>query len=256
MGPAKAPMPGSGWKKNNRRMSAIFFAIKGVIITVAGLAAVSAWTDDTTINGKRISLLPGFHMAVYAQVPGARTLTTARELGAIFVGTQDQDIYAILDPDLDGNPGQPIKIKSGLNAPHGVAWHGSHLYVAERDRVLRFRGESIEDIIAAPPEVLFDRLPNNPHHGWRYAAVGPDNNLYVSVGAPCNICRATGYEGTIVRLPITGGEAQCFARGVRNSVGLDFQPKTGVLYFTDNGADNMGAPLRIPVFVNIVPLSH
>jgi len=62
----------------------------------------------------------------------------------------------------------------------------------------------------------------------------------VAVGSPCNICAVRGLEGTIIRLPQSGGAPEVIARGVRNSVGLDFHPRTGALYFTDNGADNMG----------------
>jgi len=89
-------------------------------------------------------------------------------------------------------------------------------------------------------ETIFQGLPNFSHHGWRYARVGPDARLYVSVGAPCNICNVGGLQGTIIRMELDGSRPEIYARGVRNWVGFDFQPKTGDLYFTDNGGDGLG----------------
>ena len=77
-------------------------------------------------------------------------------------------------------------------------------------------------------------------HGRRYAAFGPDQKLYVAIGAPCNICEPKGLEGTIIRMNSDGSDVEVVARGVRNSVGFDWHPETGVLFFTDNGADGMG----------------
>jgi glucose/arabinose dehydrogenase len=111
---------------------------------------------------------------------------------------------------------------------------------ANLEAIWGMSAQSIEAIGKEPPRVLFDGLPDKGWHGWRYAAFGRDGMLYVSVGAPCNVCSTQGLEGTIIRLDPAGGKPEVFARGVRNSVGMDFQPATGELYFTDNGADNMG----------------
>ena len=91
-----------------------------------------------------------------------------------------------------------------------------------------------------PPGVL----PDQGHHGWRYAGRGPDGKLYVAVGAPCNVCAVEGFEGTIVRLRPDGHELEIFARGIRNSVGFDWHPLTGELFFTDNGGDDLGDDSR------------
>ena len=88
--------------------------------------------------------------------------------------------------------------------------------------------------------VVFAGLPDKAHHGWRYMDIAPDGQLYIAIGSPCNICRGIGLEGTIVSLPRTGGTPSIFARGIRNSVGFDFQPGSDDLYFTDNGTDGMG----------------
>src|SRR4029079_12496942 len=86
-----------------------------------------------------------------------------------------------------------------------------------------------------------DAFPSDAHHGWKFIAFGPDGRLYVPIGAPCNVCLPLGArQWTITRLDIAGGRPEVVARGVRNSVGFDFQPETGELWFTDNGRDWQG----------------
>ena len=201
------------------------------------LPACAAAVDD---NLSRLRLPPGFHIEVYGRVPGARSMAVAEDLGAVFVGTRGSDVYAVTGSDGEARLGRTVKVLSGLKVANGIAWKDGWLYIAERHRVVRYRTPSLRAVGSAGREVLFEGLPDKGHHGWRYAAAGPDGRLYVAVGAPCNICVGEGFEGSIVRLPLTGGQAEIFARGVRNSVGLDFHPRTGELYFTDNGADRMG----------------
>ena len=93
-------------------------------------------------------------------------------------------------------------------------------------------------------EVIYEGMPAKFHHGWHYIRFGKDNKLYVSVGAPCNICEVNGIEGTIIRMDPDGKNMEIFAHGIRNSVGFDFHPVSDVLHFTDNGVDMMGD--RIP----------
>jgi glucose/arabinose dehydrogenase len=109
------------------------------------------------------------------------------------------------------------------------------LLIAEQHRVIRLDAAGRATIVV-PPGVL----PDQDHHGWRYAGLGPDGRLYLAVGAPCNICEVSSLEGTIVRLRPDGHELEVFARGVRNSVGFDWHPVTGELFFTDNGGDRLG----------------
>ena len=191
-----------------------------------------------------IQVPPGYAIEQFATVPKARSLVPVPELGVIFVGQRGPQVHAIVDADHDGRPEKVLRIFDDLNVANGIDWRDGWLYIAEQHRISRWRARSLTELAAAEPEVLFDNLPDDPWHGWRYARLGPDGLLYVAVGAPCNICDLNGMEGTIIRLapPGTPGPRQpeIFARGVRNSVGFDFQPGTGHLYFTDNGADNMG----------------
>ncbi len=124
-------------------MSAIGSALRGVIIPVVGLGALSAWADDGRSRQYSLTLPDGFNIEIYARVRFARTITVAAELGTVFVSTLGPDIFAIRDPNLDGHPGPAIKLKDELTAPNGIDWHDGHLYVAERGRVVRIRGPTL-----------------------------------------------------------------------------------------------------------------
>ena len=207
-------------------------------VALAGLAASpvpAAPLEDM------VRLPPGFRIELYARVPHARTLRVVPALDSVIVGTRATDsVFAVVDPGLAGRPRQVRRVLEGLAAPNGIDWRDGYLYVAEQHRLVRFPAPDLATLEGADAEVLFDRLPDNPWHGWRYARFGPDGLLYVAVGAPCNVCATQGLEGNIMRFEPTGGRPDIYATGVRNSVGFDFQPGTGHLYFTDNGADNMG----------------
>ena len=207
---------------------------------VLGFIVWSGTASAQSLALERITLPPGFSIERYAQIDGARSMAVVDSLNTVFVGTRGSNVYAIIDANRDGKAEGAVRVLSGLRVPNGVAWKDGYLYVAEQHRIVRFKANTLETLKRAKAEVLYNKLPDDAAHGWRYAGFGPDGQLYVSVGAPCNICRVQGLEGTIVRLPPTGGAPEIYASGVRNSVGFDFQPATGEMYFTDNSADNMG----------------
>ncbi|HSS48389.1 MAG TPA: PQQ-dependent sugar dehydrogenase, partial [Thermoanaerobaculia bacterium] len=192
---------------------------------------------------ERIKLPPGFSIAVYSQsVPGARSLAQSPR-GIVYVGTRGEGkVYALVDKDKDGRADQVFTIASGLNSPNGVAWRDGSLYVAEISRILRF--DHVDDHLADPPRpvVVSDAYPRDGSHGWKFIRFGPDGKLYVPVGAPCNVCEPDKpIYASITRIdPKGSGAPEIVARGVRNTVGFDWQPGTGVLWFTDNGRDMMG----------------
>ena len=189
-----------------------------------------------------IAVPPGFHIAVYAgDVPGARQMALG-PAGVVFVGSRPEGkVYAVVDRDGDHRAEQVHVVASGLNSPSGIAFRDGTLYVAAVSRVLRLRDLG-RDLARPPkPEVVSDAFPSDAHHGWKFIAFGPDGKLYVPVGAPCNICTPPGpLYATITRLDLAGGRPEVVARGVRNSVGFDFDPATGDLWFTDNGRDWLG----------------
>ncbi|MDT8406160.1 MAG: PQQ-dependent sugar dehydrogenase [Methylococcales bacterium] len=190
---------------------------------------------------QQLRLPPGFSISLFADnVPNARSLALAEE-GVVFVGTRSGAVYAVQDKNQDGKADARFMIAQQLNVPNGVAYRDGTLYVAEVDKILRFN--NILAKLDDPPEasVIYDQLPNDRHHGWKYLRFGPDGKLYTAVGAPCNICNPKQpIYATLVRLTVDGANLQVVARGVRNSVGFDWQPETNDLYFHDNGRDYLG----------------
>jgi len=208
------------------------------------LLAAPAMADraDAEANLHKLNLPDGFNVEIYAEVPNARQMTFGQSTGTVFVGTRGKNVYAVVDKNKDRKADQVVTILDDLKVGNGVAMYQGNLYVAEQNRIARYAapGFDLNLPFAQMREVIFEDLPDKAHHGWRYIDFGPDNKLYVTVGAPCNICDVSGYEATILRMNPDGSDAEIYAKGIRNSVGLDFQPQTGTLFFTDNNVDMMG----------------
>ena len=184
----------------------------------------------------------GFRVTVFADsVQNARDMALGPR-GTVFVGSMFAGkVYALIGRNGDHKADRMVVIASGLNQPNGVAVHNGALYVATNSKILRF--DDIEQHLDAPPTpvVVRDSLPNSSAgHTWKFIAFGPDNLLYMSVGAPCNVCLPPPMVSTILRMKPDGSNLEVFAEGVRNSVGFDWQPVTHELWFTDNGRDMMG----------------
>lgn len=189
-----------------------------------------------------IELPQGFAISIFADgVENARSLALGSK-GTVFVGNRTEDkVYALVDKNGDYKVDQKIVIAEGLNMPNGVAFYKGDLYVAEVSKVWKY--ENIEENLyqISKPILLRDDLPTDTHHGWKYIAVGPDEKLYVPIGAPCNVCEKEDERySTISRMDLDGENFEIYAHGVRNSVGFDWHPITKELWFTDNGRDMMG----------------
>jgi glucose/arabinose dehydrogenase len=205
---------------------------------VALLAATSAH-GEPRLPLERIKLPPGFEITVFAEgLEDARSMALG-DKGTLFVSTRDKgSVYAIHH---DGKKAtQVITLASGLNMPNGVAVKDGALYVAEVGKVWRY--DAIEASLPNPPKpkLVYDKYPGDKHHGWKFIRFGPDGWLYIPVGAPCNVCDREPPYASITRLKPDGSAMEVFARGVRNSVGFDWDPVTRELWFTDNGRDMMG----------------
>jgi len=186
-----------------------------------------------------ISLPPGFAIEEYAEVPNARSLAIG-ENGTLFVANRKgRSVYAVI---AEGSGTRTIELTKGMNAPNGIAFFEGDLYVAEIGRVTRFA--DIESNLDNVPdgELLDIELPTKRHHGWRYIGFGPDGKLYISIGAPCNVCEEEGFA-EIIRMNPDGSERETYASGIRNSVGFTWHPDTDELWFTDNGRDMLGDDL-------------
>ena len=189
-----------------------------------------------------VELPPGFSITVFAdEVKNARAMCWGDD-GTLFVGSRSAgEVHALRDIDRDGKADERFTVATGLNMPVGVAFRDGALYVSAIDRILRL--DDIESHLADPPEpvLVSQAFPTDTHHGWKFIAFGPDGKLYVPVGAPCNIClKADSVYASITRINPDGGDLEIVAHGVRNTVGFDWHPRTGELWFTDNGRDWLG----------------
>jgi glucose/arabinose dehydrogenase len=212
--------------------SALFFGLS--------LLAAPAFAGTPPMDS--LKLPPGFQIAVWTdQVPNAREMALGSK-GTVFVGSRDAGkVFAVTDSDGDGKADKVRTIASGLQLPVGVAFHNGDLYISAVSKILVLR--DIENHLDAPPkpEVITDKLHTETHHGWKFIAFGPDNKLYVPVGAPCNICdRDSEGFAQLLRMNPDGSGVETVAHGIRNTVGFDWRPSDKSLWFTDNGRDELG----------------
>ncbi len=203
--------------------------------TLRSVAPPPLPTPEDKLPIPQLKLPKGFKIEVFASgIANARTLRLG-DKGTVFVSNRLLDkVYAIVDKD---GKRETKVIASGLDRPNGLAFHKGALYIAEGTRITRL--DNIEDNLADPPKpvVVYDDLPNHVSHGWRYIGIGPDNKIYINVGAPCNICEPPAPNAQIRRFNLDGSGAEVVARGIRNSVGFDWHPVSKQLYFTEHGRD-------------------
>jgi glucose/arabinose dehydrogenase len=183
----------------------------------------------------KLKVLAGFNIEVYASgMANARSLAMS-DKGTVFVGSRLVDkVYAIVNKD--GK--RTVKVvASGLYRPNGVAFKDGTLYIAELSKISKI--EMVDDVLDNPPKptMIYDNLPKDEAHGWKFIAIGPDNKLYVPIGQPGNNVLHDDAHGQIRRMNLDGSGAEVIARGVRNTVGFDWHPENKQLYFTDNGRD-------------------
>jgi glucose/arabinose dehydrogenase len=197
-------------------------------------------TPAEKIPYSKLKVPAGFKVELWAHgMPGARMMTRG-DKGTIFVGTRViGKVYAVTER---GGSRTHKVIAEGLKQPNGLAFANGSLYVITVDKALRY--DKIEDNLDSPQMTDIGdqmKMPESTHHNWKFAAVGPDRKLYVSIGSPCNVCEInTGMHGLIRRQNLDGSNIEIVARGVRNSVGFDWHPVTKELWFTDNGRDWAG----------------
>ncbi|MGE3564605.1 MAG: sorbosone dehydrogenase family protein [Gammaproteobacteria bacterium] len=224
------------------------------MVAVLAIGAVVAGVAPA-FDADDLVLPPGFSIATYAEgVSDARQLAIGAN-GTVFAGSREAGlVHAIHDDDGDGRAERVELLAEGLYMPSGIAYRDGSLFVAAVSRILRFDGVDGTTVAGIEPTVVVDDLPADAHHGWKFIAFGPDGRLYVPVGAPCNVCDPPPPYATILSMTAEGGERTVVARGVRNSVGFDWNPAGGELWFSDNGRDWLGDD-RPPGEINRVTTS-
>lgn len=210
---------------------------------LAAAAALMLCCTTSAADLSKIALPPGFHIEQFASVDNAREMALGGvhdKRGVIYVGSFEAGNVYALEFVADKVVAKHL-IAHGLNTPLGVAWYDDTLYVSEVSRVVKY--PHIDEQLEHPPTavVVTDRLPNDNHHGGRFLAISKDGWLYVPVGMPCNVCKRDDTQyGILMRMRLDGRDQQLLARGIRNTVGFDFSPIDGSVWFTDNGRDMMG----------------
>ena len=219
------------------------------LIAMAVSLGMPRAAEAREIDLGKINVPEGFKVSLYHDmVPAARSLSMG-DKGTLFVSTRSGGgrIYAVVDKDKDGVAEEKYTIAQKLNSPNGIVFKDGSLYVAEISRITRY--DDIEDNLENVPEpvVIYDKLPTEGTHGWKYLEFGPDGKLYFNVGSPCNACDRNKTEderfATIMRINADGTDPEIYVRGIRQCVGFDWHPEDGALWFTDNGADNLGDDL-------------
>lgn len=213
--------------------------------------------DSIKENLKNIKLPPGFKIALYAIVPDARHMAVGPSTGVVFVGTRKTSIWTVTDRSKRrvADDVRRFAPSVALKVPNGLCFSpDGFLYSVEHNRVLVFpaaeffnEGPDVAAGVVVPQGELIPVADESFNHGARTCRIGPDKKLYITMGNPFNVpprekLEPYGKVGMmgIIRMDVDGKNREVFAHGVRNSVGLDFNPKDQTLWFTDNQVDGMG----------------
>ena len=206
---------------------------------------------------KKIKMPAGFKIELYAIVPDARHMAVGPQGIVTFVGTRKTEVWAVTDRNKDRVADEVKNFAPSLAKaiPNGPCFTpDGFLYIAEQNRVLRYPAAEFfyesPDVVAEPLVAQGDLIPieeESYNHTARVCKIGPDGKIYISLGQPFNVAPAEKLDlynewgiGGIIRMNTDGSDREVYTYGVRNSVGHDFHPETGELWWTDNQVDGMG----------------
>ncbi len=250
--PALAQQPTAG---NLEKLSK--FQSTGTPLEIPQIPQQGPKADQIRKNLQQIKLPPGFKIDLYALVPDARHMAVGPQGVVTFVGTRKNKVYAVTDRAKMGVAEEVKEFAPSIQfkIPNGVCFSpDGFLFIAEQNRVLVF--PAAEFFYESPDVAAFmvvkqgELIPPEEesfNHTARVCRIGPDNKLYITLGQPFNVFDKEKMDlykrmgiGGIIRMNREGLQREVFAIGVRNSVGMDFNPKDKSLWFTDNQVDGMG----------------
>ncbi len=190
---------------------------------------------------RQLNVPPGFEVSVFAAGLGDPRFMAFSPDGDLYVSVPYEGKVLVLpDRDHDGVPDSVQTFASGLNRPHGLAWHDGYLYIANTDSVVRARDDN-HDLRADGLETVVPNLPSGAGHWTRTVVFGPDGKMYVSIGSSCNVCNEKDpRRASIMRYNADGSGEEQFAKGLRNAVGIAWAPDGSDLWATVNGRDYLG----------------
>ena len=234
------------------------FKVASTDLNIPPVPQTGRHADAIKENLKKVKLPPGFKIELYAVVPDARHMAVAPSTNMLFVGTRKTTVWAVTDRNGDGIADEVKAFAPSLNfkVPNGVCWtKDGFLIVVEHNRVLNFpaaeffyEGPDVAVIEVVPQGKLIPVEEESFNHGARTCRIGKDGMLYIALGQPFNVpprdklalFREWGIGGIVRMNAFDGSKREVYATGVRNSVGIEFNPKDNTLWFTDNQTDGMG----------------
>ena len=202
-------------------------------------------SDLFSLDLEKLKLEEGYEISIFAQNLDSPRQMAEGEGGTIFLAERGGQIIALQDSDKNGQVDSKRILVKDLSYSTGLSLYEGDLYFSEISHIWKI--ENIEDWLTVnmkikelPEKILVkDDLPKDTWHGWKWLQHDQQGNLYVNVGAPCNICLSENPQyASILRLEDDRWEF--VAKGVRNSVGFAFHPESKKLFFTDNGRDWLG----------------
>jgi glucose/arabinose dehydrogenase len=209
-------------------------------VSAAGQTAVPPAQPAAPAVPAQLTAPAGFTVTVFASdVTNGRLMAVSPD-GVLFVARQSKgDVVALPDRDKDGKADSVDVVLADLTRPHSVAFNGGYLYVATNPAVLRVKYANGK--IEGAPQKFVDLPVSTTSHWTRTIGFGKDGKLYVSIGSSCNLCEDDDPRRTTIMVYNSDGSGgRPFARGLRNSIGFDWDPRTGVLWADDMGEDKLG----------------
>jgi len=212
---------------------------KTALLILLSLPALTFAQMDT----RKLHVPPGFHISIFADTeqsprmlafsPGGVLLTTA---------TSEGTVLAMPDPQHSGEAERVVTVLKDLNGPHGIAFHNGGLYIAEVGKIVRYDWDEAQ-LRASNPRHIAD-LPSSGGGHMTRTILFANGKLYVSAGSSCNVCIETDpHRAAVMEMNDDGSGERVFAHGIRNAVGLAYNPKTQTVWATDNGRDWLGDEL-------------